>query len=54
LMPDIIINKVYKLPLFSWGAGDLVHQGDTRSAYLKAVKAADGENFEQLLEFARS
>jgi Fic-DOC domain mobile mystery protein B len=53
LMADVIINKVYKLPLFSWGAGDLVHQSNVRSAYLKAVKAADNENFEQLLEFAR-
>lgn len=54
LMADVIINKVYKLPLFSWGASDLVNQGDARSAYLKAVKAADNENFEQLLEFART
>lgn len=53
LMADIIINKVYKLPLFSWGEGDLVHQGGVRSTYLIAVKAADNENFEQLLEFAR-
>lgn len=53
LMADVIINKVYKLPLFSWGAGDLVHQGDARKTYLKAVKAADNEIFEQLLTFAR-
>ena len=54
LMADIIINKIYNHQLFRWGAGDLVHQGDTRSAYLKAVKAADDENFEQLLKFALS
>ncbi len=53
LMADVIINKVFKLPLFSWGTRDILHQSDVRNAYLKAVKAADNENFEQLLEFAR-
>ncbi|MFK8056026.1 MAG: mobile mystery protein B [Saprospiraceae bacterium] len=54
LMADIIINKIYDLPLFSWGAGDLVQQSDTRSLYLKAVKAGDNDNFKPLLTFARS
>lgn len=54
LMADVIINNIYKLELFSWGAGDLVLQGHTRKSYLKAVKAADNESFEQLLKFARS
>ena len=54
LMADIIISKIYHLPLFNWGAGDLVQQGDTRSSYLKAVKAGDKDDFEPLLDFARS
>ena len=54
LMADIIINKIYGLPMFSWGTGDLVHHGDTRSKYLKAVKQADNEIFQPLIEFARS
>jgi Fic-DOC domain mobile mystery protein B len=54
LMADVIIDKVYKLPLFTWGAGDLAHVGGARSAYLNAVKTADNENFQQLLKFARS
>ena len=54
LMADIITNKVYKRPLFSWGTGDLGQQGDTRRAYLKAVKAADRGDYQQLLAFARS
>ena len=53
-MADLIIDKVYKQPLFSWGEGDLVNPGDTRGAYLRAVKAADNGNFSQLLKFARS
>ena len=54
LMADIIINKIYDLSMFHWGTGDLVHQGDTRSTYLKAVKEADNDLFQSLLEFARS
>lgn len=54
LMADIIINKVFSLPMFSWGTRDLVHKGDARSTYLKAVKTADNGNFQPLIEFARS
>jgi Fic-DOC domain mobile mystery protein B len=54
LMADVIITKVFNLPLFSWGSSNLVHQGEARSNYLKAVKAADNGDFELLLEFARS
>ncbi|NND05898.1 MAG: mobile mystery protein B [Saprospiraceae bacterium] len=54
LMADVIITKVFNLPLFSWGSSDLVHQGEARSNYLKAVKAADKGDFERLLKFARS
>lgn len=54
LMADIIIDKIYRLPVFSWGANNLVKQSDTRITYLKAVKEADKNNYAQLLLFARS
>jgi Fic-DOC domain mobile mystery protein B len=54
LMADIIIHKIYDLQMFSWGTGDLAHQSDTRSIYLKAVKAADHDVFQPLIQFARS
>lgn len=54
LMADIIIEKVFKQPIFTWGAADLVKHGDIRRAYLKAIKAADAGNIEPLIEFARS
>ncbi len=54
LMADVIIDKIYKLPLFSWGENGIAHQGDARSNYLTAVKSADNENFELLLGFARN
>ena len=53
-MADIIIEKIYKLPVFSWGAANLSHESDTRLAYLKAVKAADNADYSLLLSFSRS
>ncbi len=54
LMADITIEKIYKQPVFSWGAANLSHQGDARAAYLKAVKTADKGDYSLLLAFARS
>ena len=54
LMADIIVDKIYKLPVFSWGTENLVKQSDTRTNYIKAVKEADKNNYGQLLSFARS
>lgn len=54
LMADIITEKIYKLPVFSWGADNLSSESDTRSTYLKAVKKADHGDYSLLLAFARS
>lgn len=54
LMADIIIEKIYKQPVFSWGAGNFYSEGNTRTAYLKAVKAADMGEYSLLVAFARS
>jgi hypothetical protein len=61
-MADIMIEKIYKLPVFSWGAANLSSEvpvlskskGDSRTAYLKAVKAADQGDYSLLPAFARS
>ena len=53
-MADIIIEKIYRQPVFSWGAANLSNEGDIRTAYLKAVKAADNGDYSLLLAFARS
>lgn len=42
------------MPLFSWGAEDLLLDGKARSKYLKAIRAADQGVNEPLLQFARS
>lgn len=54
LMADVIIDKIFRQPVFSWGSKNLVKQSETRKNYLKAVKEADKNNFEELLSFARS
>ncbi len=54
LMADIIIAKVFKQPVFTWGAANPVKQGDIRRAYLNAIKAADAVTIEPLIKFARS
>lgn len=54
LMADIIIEKIYKQPLFSWGAANLSSESDAKADYLKAVKAADKGDYSLLLAFARS
>jgi Fic-DOC domain mobile mystery protein B len=54
LMADIFAEKVFKQPVFTWGAANLVKGGDVRAAYLAAIRTADAGNIEPLLTFARS
>jgi hypothetical protein len=53
-MADIIIDKIYKQNMFSWGAGDLIKQGELSAKYLVAIREADKNNFDELIKFARS
>lgn len=41
-------------PRFSWGRTNLVNPGDTRRAYVAALRAADARDIGPLLEFVRS
>ena len=54
LMADIIIDKIYKQPVFTWGTANFSSEVNTRESYLKAVKAADNGDYSLLLNFARS
>lgn len=54
LMADIIIEKIYKKSVFTWGASNLSNANDARNAYLRSVKAADKGDYGLLLTFARS
>jgi hypothetical protein len=53
-MADIMIEKIFKQPVYTWGAANLVKQGDTRMAYLNAIKAADKGDIQPLIKFARA
>lgn len=54
LMADIIIEKIYKMEVFSWGSNNLSTERDARIIYLEAVKAADKGAYKLLIAFARS
>jgi Fic-DOC domain mobile mystery protein B len=41
-------------PRFTWGRVSLVDAGETRAAYVAALRAADAHDIEPLLAFARS
>ena len=54
LIADILMEKEFHLPLFTWGAAHLATQGDTRTIYIKALKKADAGNYNDLIAFAKS
>jgi hypothetical protein len=39
---------------FSWGAGNLLADGEVRQRYLAALRAADARDYGSLLAFVRS
>ena len=39
---------------FTWGAADLMAEGEVRKAYLQALRAADAKDYAALLAFVRS
>jgi Fic-DOC domain mobile mystery protein B len=53
LIADIVATK-YGCPVFSWGSKDLISPGESREAYLTALRAADNGDMRGLLRFARS
>jgi Fic-DOC domain mobile mystery protein B len=54
LLADILVEKVFGKRVFTWGASNLIREGDVRNTYLRAVRAADAGNYDPLLDFARS
>lgn len=54
LLADLIMEKCFHLPFFTWGATDLIKKGNPRSDYLTALKKADAGDFSALLAFAKS
>ena len=54
LMADLIMEKLYGEPFFTWGSSDLVKENDKRRAYINAVKKADNHDIQDLISFAKS
>ncbi len=54
LFADVLVSHVLERPVFTWGGKNLVRKGEARARYLIALRQADMENIEPLLQFARS
>jgi Fic-DOC domain mobile mystery protein B len=53
LIADILVSHGFGRPVFSWGSINLAAQGVARSAYLRALRRADENDYQALIEFAR-
>jgi len=53
LMADVIAKNIFNRPVFTWGKDNLIHEGNLRSDYLKALKKADGADMKPLIKFSR-
>ena len=53
LMADLVIEKILKQPIYTWGAANLIKHGDIRKIYLNAMKLADKGDIQPLINFAR-
>ena len=53
LATDLLLTALGR-PRFSWGRVNLVDPGETRQAYVAALRAADNHDYEPLLDFVRT
>ena len=53
LIVDVLAMKLGR-PTFTWGSANLIKEGEARTRYLEAIRAADDGNIQLLLDFARS
>ena len=54
MIADIMIEKIYQQPVFSWGGASLSVDMDIREQYLISIRKADKGDCDLLLKFARS
>jgi Fic-DOC domain mobile mystery protein B len=54
LIADLILEKIFKQPPFTWGSASLVKHTQIRKRYIEALKAADNHDYSLLMEFVRS
>jgi len=51
IMTDVILEKVLGVAPVNWGAAPLDKDGEHRQNYIQALRAADNNDYRQLLEF---
>ena len=51
IMTDVILEKVLGVKPINWGATPLDKDGEHRQNYLQALRAADNNDYRQLIEF---
>ncbi len=54
LMADLITERIFQIPVFTWGMKTYTSNLSAREIYLSAIKSADKLDYKPLLEFARS
>ena len=54
LMADLILEKIFTRPPFTWGSASLVERTEIRKQYIEALKAADNNDYSLLMAFVRS
>lgn len=54
LMADLIIEKIFNKPAFTWGRTNLTGASEIRSDYISALKQGDKGNITPLVAFART
>ncbi|WP_126974518.1 mobile mystery protein B [Gynurincola endophyticus] len=54
LIADIIVEKIFGRPVFTWGSQSLIHTTTFRTQYLNALRQADCGIIEPLILFSRS
>jgi len=54
IMADLIIEKIFNEPIFTWSNSNMAKADETRQQYIKALKEADNGNIGPLIKFGRS
>lgn len=55
LIADVIRKQIFNLDYFNWGShSNLVKTGEQRAKYLEAIRQADNENIQPLIDFSKS
>jgi Fic-DOC domain mobile mystery protein B len=53
LMTDLLLFHALDRPRFTWGSSSITNAGECRTNYIKALRAADKDDFNLLLAFIR-